>query len=144
MKLILLIVVLGLAAGCSGAKTDSDATNSNKTGQAELQVDVVRQQAEKGPVVEFTFYQYTYGPSNGSLQNVTAKTVVEVENASLNGVAMTRETDAAGEPIFKVKGNDAKKENEISASFAGRSYTGTVVLTGKPNSMTRVTMRPAG
>lgn len=144
MKLILVIVVLGLAAGCSGTKTDSGATNSGKTGQSELLVDVVRQQAETRAVVEFTFYQYTYGPSNGSLQNVTAKTVVEVENASLNGVAMKRETDAAGQPIFKIEGKDAKKENEIGASFAGRSYTGTVVLTSKPNSMTRVTMRPAG
>lgn len=140
MKLILLILVLGLAAGCSGAKTDSGATNSGNTGQAGLQVDVVRQ----GTAVEFTFYQYTYGPSNGSLQNVTAKTAVEVENASLNGVAMTQETDAAGQPIYRIEGKDAKKENEISASFAGRSYTGTVVLTSKPNSLTRVTMRPAG
>lgn len=144
MKLILLILVFGLAAGCSGARTDSGAPNSGKPGQTELHVDVTRQQSEKGPVVEFMFYQYTYGPSNGSLKNMTGKTVVEVESPSLNDVAMTRETDAAGQPIFRIEAKDAKKENQISASFAGRSYTGAVVLTNKPSSLTRVTMRTAG
>lgn len=144
MKLILLFIVLGLAAGCSGTKTDSGAANSGQTGQTDLQVDVVPKQAEKGTVVEFTFYLYTYGPSNGPLKNVTAKTVVEVEKVLFNGVAMTQETDAAGQPIFKVEGKDVKPKNEMSASFAGRSYTGTVVMTGTPNSSTRVTMRPAG
>lgn len=135
MKLIILIIALVLVAGCGGGKKDV-----GKDELIDLQTDVVARQTANGPVIEFTFYHYTIGPSNGNLVNVTGKTIVEVENPSFNGVAMTREADPSGQPYFKVGGNTAKPVNEISASFNGRTYLGNAVVSGRPNAMTRVTM----
>ena len=136
MKLIILILVLFIA-GCSAGKKQVVEAE-----RVELRADVLIGQTAGAPVVEITFYRYVIGPSNGNLVNVTGKIIVEVENASFNGVALTRETDSSGQPSFKVDASTAKQVNEISASFNGRTYLGAAVLTGKPNALTRVSMHP--
>jgi hypothetical protein len=135
MKLMILSLALFIAMGCGGANKPAAGSEP-----LQLQADVLIQGTGEAAVIELTFYKYQLGPQNGNLVNITGKTVIEVEDPSLNGVAMTSEPNASGQPAYRVGAKNTKAVNEISATVNGRKYGGNVALTGRPNSLIRVTM----
>ncbi len=135
MKLTILILVFLIAIGCGGGQKPAVSSEP-----VQLQADALIHGTGEAAIIELIFYKYELGPPQGNLVNVTGKTVTAVENPVFNGVAMTSEPNASGQPAYRVGGTNAKPVNEITVILNGRKYGGNAVLSGQPNSLTRVTM----
>ena len=139
MKSLIIFLMLFALIGCGGGANTANTNAAAVTG--DVRVDILVKALPEGRELEFTFH--TSQPTKPGDRTGGAKQVIQVEEAKLNGTALTPATNLSGETIYKTEGNKAKADNVVTAKINGKQYQGSTLLeTALANKMTTVTLMP--